>query len=121
MDEEKKKYYYEMKRRNRLIPLFQDGQLVALLTFLIGNGKGFVRKNPWSIVKDYLNGDTLYIDQVLRNKDYSERVNSLKLWAELKEYVKENYPNIRKITWNHWRNNKVNKHFYKLGGNNGRV
>ncbi len=116
MDKEQINYYHEMKIRNRLLPLYDNGKLCALLTFYIGNGNGdnFVRDNPWQVVKDNENGNCCYIDQLLRNKNYKKKINSFKVWYNLKEFIKSRFPHIRKITWRRWRNKKTYRRVYGL-------
>ena len=117
MDKEKLEYYFEMKRRNRLIPVRdKNGCLAGFFTFFIGNGnpQKYVNKDSWSVVDDETNGDTCYIDHLIRNTEYKQRVNSFSVWKSLKQYIKLNYPLVNKLRWNRWKNNKVKTHLKYL-------
>ena len=106
MTNKQKQYYYEMAKRNRLIMLYVNGKSEGLLTFFIGNGNvnKYVRDNPWSIVDDEAaTGDTCYIDHLLTSKNRDNPYASLSVWRDVKRYIKDTYPLVRKFRHNRFK------------------
>lgn len=106
MTNQQKQYYYEMAKRNRLLMLYVDGKSEGLLTFFIGNGDAskYIRDNPWSIVNDEpKTGNTCYIDHLLTSKNRDNPYASLYVWQDIKSYIRNTFPLVRRIRWNRFK------------------
>ena len=112
------KYYYDtMLAKNRLMPFFRNNKMVCFLTFYIGtiaDKDKFVRTDPWSIVDDNSDGDICWIDQLITSKKSENPKLSYEIWRRFKNFIKENYRNVKHIRWNHWKNGKVAVFIKKL-------
>ena len=111
MNEKQNAYYHEMARRNRLIPVHDDdGSLVALFTFYIGDDDSkYIRNNPWTVLEDDEKGTTLYIDQFLSKKKAGIKM-TLEGWKWIKQYFKKSFPQVQCIKWA--RKGRVKKYVY---------
>ena len=107
MTKQQKQYYYEMAKRNRLLMLYDvNGKSGGLITFFIGNGNihKYIREDMWSIIKDEpKTGNTLYIDHLLTSKNRNNPYVSLCVWRDIKRYIKNTYPLIKRIRWNRFK------------------
>jgi len=100
MNDKEKQYYHDMEKIGRMIPIRQDEKLIGLITFYIGDDDNkFIRNNPWTILEDNPQGTTLYIDQFITNKGSRNMRMIFKGWREVKEHLKQQFPNIEKIKW----------------------
>ena len=102
MNNYQKSYYHKMAQRGRLIPIRTNGELRGILTFFIGNGKPekYTNREMWTVVDDEPNGDTIYCDHLITNKDKLNRYIAISVWHNIKIYLKKMFPNIKKIRWN---------------------
>jgi len=108
-------YYAKMAKRDRIFSFRKDGKFYGLITFLVGNSDNkFVRDDPWSIVEDENNGQIVYIDQFLSNRDNTDMKSRVTFWNELKTYLKLRFSDARCIKWNRYRDGKVHKHTQTL-------
>ena len=108
---EHKTYYQEMLKRDRLLPVFVGDDLKCFITYFIGNGNAekYVQRDSWTVVDDEpKTGDTVYIDQLISDKNPDNHRYSKIVWNILVNHIKKNYPQVKKIRWNRWKNNKVN-------------
>lgn len=118
MTNKQKSYYYGMAKRGRLINLYTNDKNIGLITFFIGNGNvnKYVRENPWSIVDDEpIKGDTCYIDQLLTSKEKINRYASLRVWADIKKYMRDNFKNVKCIRWNRFKHDWGKPKTFKEG------
>lgn len=101
MDDKQIQYYFEMAKRGRLIHLTTEFNGNGILTYFIGNGKPekYWNRNPWSIIDDEPNGDTIYCDQLITAHNKLPTCVAIGIWRDIKRYFKEKYPNINKIRW----------------------
>jgi hypothetical protein len=98
-----------MLRRNRLLPIFVKGKIKCIVTYFIGNGDvdKYVRSDPWSIVDDEPNtGNTCYIDQLISDHEINHKY-SKPVWNILITHIKENYPQVKQLRWNRFKNGIV--------------
>jgi len=102
MTNEEIAYYYKMQKKNRLIPVKDnDGKLIAIFTFYIGNNDNkYIRNNPWTVLEDDESGTTIYIDQLISKKKAKTKL-VFDTWAEVKRYFKERWPQVERIKWAH--------------------
>jgi len=113
MNDYQRAYYHEMKKRNRLIPIMgEDNQVVALITFYIGNGNPskYVREDSWSVVNDEPTGNVCYIDHLITDGEKDNPRKSYAVWHHVKDYIKQSFPLVEKIRWNRFKGGKVNVH-----------
>jgi hypothetical protein len=112
MDDYQKFYYRAMLRRNRLVPLRYDGKFIGFVTFFIGNGNPskYIRDDSWSLVDDEPLGDTCYIDHIIGSKDTNNHRYSIRAYNDFKQYIRDNFPNVRLIRGNRFRRNKLTVH-----------
>ena len=105
-------YYKEMLKKDRLIPVFIQGEFKGLITFFIGDESEedrYIRDDMWSVVEENNpNGEVLYIDQFLSDHDVKNARWGVYFWNKLIIYIKERFPQIKIIRWNRFKNNKVN-------------
>lgn len=113
MTEKQKGYYLEMAKNSRLIPLRINDKVKGIITFFIGSGypDRYINRDPWEVVNDEPNGDTIYIDQLLTSKDEENPYYSLYVWKDIKNHFRQNYPYVKYIRWNRWRNERVVKNY----------
>ena len=104
-------YYHRMAQRNRLIPLRFKGKLKGLVTFYIANGniEKFINRDPWHIVDDSPDGETVYIDQCVTNHAISPLM-SLSIYHNVIDYIKSEFPAVKYVRWNRWKNDKLNQY-----------
>jgi hypothetical protein len=108
MENSKKQYYYEMAKRDRLIPLTVNNKLGGFLTFYIGNGdvSKYVRDDMWSVLDDEpKTGTVCYIDHLI-GKDRRLSPHAVRIWHNIKKYIGFKYPQVQIIRWNRFKNNK---------------
>lgn len=110
-----KLYYDEMLKKGRLIPFIENGKLICLITFLIGNETDkdrFIRDNMWSVEVDNPQGVICFIDQLLTDKTSHKQNHKLsyQVWKRFKDFIKSNFPNVEQIYWHRYKNGKVNIH-----------
>ena len=110
MDNRQQQYYFEMKKRGRLIHLSTEDGRNGILTYFIGNGNPnkYWDRSPWSVINDEPNGDTIYCDQLITDHNKLNAYIGLSMWHNIKRYFKNRYPNIDKIRWI-----KTNRHTNK--------
>ena len=110
MDDKQIQYYFEMKKRGRLIHLSTEDGRNGILTYFIGNGNPdkYQKREMWTIVNDEPNGDTIYCDQLITDHNKLNAYIGLSMWHDIKRYFKNRYPNIDKIRWV-----KTNRHTNK--------
>ena len=115
MDDEHKKYYHTMLDRNRGHLFLKDGHIAAIATFFIGDDddKYIYNREPWTIIDDDENGETVYIDQLIV-KDHAANGCMHKEFATFLKWVKKNFPNTKRAKWVRV-NAKFRKHKIKEG------
>jgi hypothetical protein len=101
MDDKQIQYYFEMKKRGRLIHLTTEFNGNGILTYFIGNGvpEKYQKRDMWSIIEDEPNGDTIYCDQLITGHSKLPTRIAIGIWRDIKRYFKSKYPNIDKIRW----------------------
>lgn len=101
MDAKQIQYYFEMKKKGRLIHLSTEDGRNGILTYFIGNGNPnkYWNRSPWSVIDDEPNGDTIYCDQLITDHNKLNAYIGLSVWRDIKRYFKNRYPNIDKIKW----------------------
>ncbi len=114
MDDKQIQYYFEMKKRGRLIHLStEDKENTCLLTYFIGNKideNKFVRNDMWEVLNDNPSGTICFIDQLLTNKSKNNPNLSYKTWGIFKKFIQENFRNVEIIRWNRFKNGTVKVH-----------
>lgn len=108
MTETDKLYYKEMLAKGRLIPFIKNNELIGFVSFFITNNpeKYINRNNSWSVEEDDPETGTVFlIDQVWSNR--RTHSDSLGVWKKLVNFVKLNYPQVEKIRWNRWKNDRL--------------
>ena len=102
-------YYIEMLKRNRLLPFFVDGKMKCLITYFIGNGNAekYVGKDSWAVVDDEpKTGTVAYIDQMITDHEVNHKFSKI-VWNILINHIKENYPQVKQLRWNRYKNGIV--------------
>ncbi len=108
MTETDKVYYKEMLHKGRLIPFIKNGELVCFISFFITSNpdKYISRNNAWSVEDDEPEtGKYALIDQLW--SDRKENSQSFKIWGKLNNYISENFPQVKFLRWNRWKNNRL--------------
>ena len=107
MTNEQLQYYFDMEKMGRMFHYKKDSRLVCIITYFIGNGNPdkYVDRYAWSVIKDDPNGNTLYIDQLLTDKNRDNSYLSLEIWHNLKQFIRNTYPNIKHIRHNRYKKN----------------
>lgn len=100
MDDNNKEYYHEMLRRDRGRLVIQDGHLIAVVTYLIGDDdeKYLHKRVPWQIIEDDPTGTTVYIDQLLV-KDHAGYAQIHREFTDMLGRVKEQFPQVERAKW----------------------
>ena len=100
MDDQNKEYYHEMLRRDRGHMAIQDGHLIAIVTYLIGDDddKYLHNRVPWEIIDDDPTGTTVYIDQLLV-KDHAGRSYIHKEFTKVLSKIKQQFPQVERAKW----------------------
>ena len=98
-----------MLKKGRLIPFIVGDKLIGFVSFYITNDVNkYLRDDPWTVLDDEPEtGKVCYVDQCWTNKGAHKY--SFEIWKRLKQFIKINYPLVKKIRWNRWKNNKVYK------------
>lgn len=106
MTDKQKQYYFEMAKRGRMFHYKKDNRLVCFITYFLSNGEPtkYINREPWTIIDDEPEGDVLYIDQLLTDKNRDNPYLSYEIWREIKQFVREFYPNIKYIRHNRFKN-----------------
>jgi len=102
-------YYKEMLRRNRLLPFFVKGKMKCFIAYFIGNGNAekYVNKDSWAVVDDEpKTGETCYIDQLCSDHEVNHKYSKI-VWNILINHIKVNYPQVKRIRWNRYKDGAV--------------
>ncbi len=98
-----------MNKRDRLIPLRRGKELMGIISFYINNDcQEYIERDPWEVLEDNPNGDTIYIAQLVTDKKNLNTKDALLIYCDIKKYIKRNFANVKKIRWNRWKNNRLN-------------
>ncbi len=99
-----------MLRKGRLIPFIIGDKLIGFVSFYITNDVNkYLRDDPWTVEEDEPEtGKVCWVDQCWTHK--CAHKYSFKIWHKLKQFLKTNYPQVEKIRWNRWRNEKVKEY-----------
>jgi len=101
-------YYKKMLEKNRLIPFYHDGKLKAIITFYITNDdERFIKADPWEVLDDEEDGFICYVAQYIVDKKFKSYKYSFQILRDFKDYLKNNFCNVKKMRWNRWKNNKI--------------
>lgn len=95
-----------MLERDRLIPFITDKRLIGFMTFYIcfdGDENKYIRDDPWIVLEDNESGDVCYIDQLITDKHKDNAKMSYLIWHNFKKYIKEKFPNVKKIKWSRYK------------------
>ena len=106
-----KTYYHTMLKNKRLMPFVIGNRLICWITFYIcneGEEDKYTRDNMWSIEKDNPDGNLCWIDHLITDHNPANPKLSYGVWRRFKKYIKQDFPNVEKIKWNHF-NKKTNK------------
>lgn len=107
-----KTYYSTMLKKGRLIPFIMGDKLIGFVSFYITNDVNkYLRDDPWTVLDDEpKTGKICYIDQVWTNKNIHR--HSFEIWRRLKLFISVEYPQVKIIRWNRWKDDKL-KEFKK--------
>jgi len=99
MTPDQRNYYLDMVERNRGYMVFEDKQLVGVVTYLIGSDddKYMFEREPWVVIEDAPKGHTVYIDQLV-SKD-TKNVNLRREFTKLLRKIKGEFPNVTQVKW----------------------
>lgn len=97
MDEHQINYYHIMFSKNRLIPIYTNNKVSALLTYFLGDKDD--RQDMWDIPAENKESTTLNIDHLL-SRDKNNKYYAIQIWHDIKEYFKKTFPHIKEIKWN---------------------
>ena len=101
MDDSQRKYYHDMLRRDRGRHVIKDGHLIGVITVFIGDDdeKYLTNHEPWTVVDDDENGETLYIDQLLSSKKEDSTSYVHREFTRFLKGIKKEFPNIKRAKW----------------------
>ena len=101
MNDAQKQYYDDMLRRERGVLIVNEGHLVAIVTFFVGDDDRKYLKDhrAWTIVEDDPNGTTLYIDQMIGFKGRPTHSFIHREFTNLLKELKTKFPNIKQAKW----------------------
>lgn len=105
-----REYYHQMLLKERLVPIYLHDDLVAMITFYIGDNNiyKYVRDDPWTILDDEPEtGYICYVDQLVTNKYPRNSKYSFMVTAYFIQYIQERYPLVNIVRWNRYKNGKV--------------
>lgn len=99
MDISRKEYYSAMVERRRGFYIIHNHKLVAVVTFLIGDNDEtyLLNKEPWKMVDDDPYGSTIYIDQLITDRQTHKFI--LREFSKVIEKIKQNHPLVSKVKW----------------------
>ena len=98
-----KKYYQEMLKKDRLMPIIIGDRLMAFITFYITNDESkYTEADPWDVLDDNLSGNIFYIAQLLTDKKFENRKIFFNNWSAFKKNIKNNFPLVKIICWRRW-------------------
>jgi len=97
-----KEFYTEMLKRDRGRIVVINGHVAGVLVYFIGDNdnKYLHGREPWTILDDEPDGETLYIDQLIM-KDNVKLTTKL-IHKEFKKVIaglKQDFPNIKQVKW----------------------
>lgn len=95
-----------MLAKARLMPFFKGDRLVCFITFYIcneGEENKYLRDNMWSVEEDNPKGNLCWIDQLWTDKNKDNPKLSYEIWHRFKNYIKQNFPKVKKITWRRYK------------------
>ncbi len=118
MDDKQIQYYFEMKKRGRLIHLATNDGRQGILTYFIGNGNPnkYQKRDMWSVIDDEPNGNTIYCDQLITDHNEENPYVAFSIWKDIKRYFKEKYPAINRIRWIRFKHNRITNYKEELNG-----
>lgn len=100
-----------MLERNRGHIFVKDGHVAAVATFFIGDDddKFLYNREPWTLIDDDPDGETVYIDQLIV-KDHQANGVMHREFAMFLKWIKEHFPKTKRAKWV-----RVNAEFRKHG------
>lgn len=103
---------------NRGYLLIKNDHVAAVITFFIGSDdeKFLYKRNPWTLIMDDPQGDTVYVDQLLV-KEHEGNGCIHKEFSKFLSHIKNNFPNVKRAKWMR-ANVMFRKHELKEGESN---
>jgi len=112
--EERKIYYKEMIKKDRLMPIIVGNRFAGLITFYLTNDENkYDDVDPWGIFDDEPNGELVYISQMITDRRKDNKRLSFRALGSFVSYIKEKFPNVRYIFWRRWDKKKDIIRVYK--------
>lgn len=99
MDQTQRQYYDTMLERGRGYIIIDDGHVRGILTFAIGSNdyKYLYSRDPWTLLDDEPNGDTVYIEQLITTHDTHNIIR--KQFRAILADIKHRFKNVDKVKW----------------------
>lgn len=97
-----KTYYKKMLQRNRGYVVVIQGHVAGVITYFIGDNdnKYLHGRDPWTMLDDEPDGETLYIDQLLVKDNVKHTARIIhKEFTKLLSTLKLEFPNIKQVKW----------------------
>lgn len=100
MDGWQKRYYWSMVEHNRGLIIMKDNKVAAIVTYFIAfedDIRFMYTREPWTIIQDDGQGDTLYIDQILIKT--GGKYNIFREFTKVMGKLKQEFPNLKRVKW----------------------
>lgn len=110
MDTGQVQYYKDMLNRDRGQLFYNEGKMIGIITFFIGDDdEKYLHKEAWTVIEDDPQGATVYIDQFL-SPDHDFLGKIYKEFDTFLQWIKEKFPTVKRAKWV-----RVNAAFRKRG------
>ena len=107
MNDTQKKYYHQMIKNGRAMPVIVGDRFAAMITFYVtDNEHEYDEVDAWGVFGDNPEGSIVYISQMLTDKHVDNHKFAFKYFNRFKQYVKSNFPNVKYVCWRRWQ--KIN-------------
>lgn len=104
---ERRKYYHEMIKRDRLMPIIVEGRFAGMITFyLTDNEIELDNIDSWEILEDNPKGKVVSVRQMVTDFNLYNSKFSFKTLKNFITYLKNKFPQVKYIHWRRW--NKKN-------------
>lgn len=109
-------YYHRMLERKRLFKITLDNDMKGVITFyIVSFPPYYLRDDPWEVLDDEPEtGSICFVDHLIIPESQKENSKySFQVWKMFKDFIKENYPQVRLIQWQRLNKEGVsNAHYY---------
>jgi hypothetical protein len=113
---ERKQYYQEMIKKDRLMPIIINGKLAAFITFYITNNENeYDDIDSWAVLDNNENGHIVCIRQMITDRNPYNHNFAFHTFRSFRQYIKNKFPSVNLIIWRRYNFEQKVVKTYKKG------